>query len=283
MRDDLQQQMLMTFAGTTPQQISLTQLAQVLDATDKLVSACVRETFGIEIQAPIYLSEFRAGSIMLSFGVMPSAQVDPIAALFSVIRRVQLQQFEDMSPDLRRSLRRFFTTTPTARAVTFRNLPPDQARQDVRFRNLPPDQAGQQGVTLPTNIAIPFPDTPKPLEIEESTTLYGKLVSVTGGASPYCWLQTSRQNVRIDVTAEQARELGKYLDQEIGITGVATWNLDEMWIEKFVSKEIIPPRKYQSWEAALPHLQAFAVYYEDIGDSVAWVRSLRDDDDEEAE
>ncbi len=267
MRDDLQQQMLMTFAGTTPQQISLTQLAQVLDATDKLVSACVRETFGSEIQAPIYLSEFRAGSIMLSFGVMPSAQVDPIAALFSVIRRVQLQQFEDMSPDLRRSLRRFFTTTPTAQAVT--------------FRNLPPDQAGQQEVTLPTNIAIPFPDTPKPLEIEESTTLYGKLVSVTGGASPSCQLQTSRQDVSIDVTAEQAGELGKYLDQEIGITGVATWNLDAMWIRRFVSKEIIPPRKYQSWEAALPHLQAFAVYYEDIRDSVAWVRSLRDDDDEE--
>ncbi|NJL05760.1 MAG: hypothetical protein HC911_12820 [Chloroflexaceae bacterium] len=85
----------------------------------------------------------------------------------------------------------------------------------------------------------------------------------------------------MDVTEAQARELGKYLYQELGISGVATWNVDAMRIEEFVLHDIIPPRAYQSWAESLPHLQAFAVHYQDIEDTVAWVRSLRDDDHEE--
>jgi hypothetical protein len=273
MKYDPQQQIIIALAGPYPQQVSLDQLTQVLRATDQLVSACVRETFDSEEGAPIYLSRFAEGSIVLELSVMPSAQVNPIDALVSVMKRVQRQQFEGMSSDLRQSLRRFFGDARAAQA------------QSVRFRNRHPYQGGKQEITVPTSIVIPDIPSPlptKPLKIEETSTLYGKLVLIGGEAEPVCQLQTSRQDVRISVTEEQARELGNYLYQEIGITGVATWDLDAMSIEKFVFHALIPPRAYQSWEAALPHLQAFAGYYADIGDSVAWVRSLRDDDHEDA-
>lgn len=257
------QEFTIAFTGehTSPEQVRLDQFAKILAITSTLVEQCAYDVFDTEGKASVYLSDFKAGSIVIELRTMPSAMVDPFGALLQIMTRVQDKQFEPLSFDLREALREFFDTIKRytkAEHVTFHG------------RN------GKQ-VVLETSVAIP-----EPLEIEENTTLYGNLLRL-GGKSPTAELQTSRQKVKIKVTEEQARELGKYLYQEIGVTGVATWNLGSICIEKFTLHAIIPPRQHQTWEDALPLLQEeFGKYYADIHDPVAWVRNLRDDDTEEA-
>ncbi len=252
-------QIILTGDATAPRQVGLGQLAGMLDATDRLVQQSVQDVFDTQASATLYLSRFQEGSIVLVCRPTPSATVDPIHALTSVMRQVKAGQFERMSFDLCACLRAFFKeTTKHAQFVTFRSR-------------------DQRQISLPTATAIP-----EPLAIEEATTIYGLLLRL-GGKRPIATLQTSRQEVRCNVTEEQARELGMYLYQEIGVTGVATWNVGTMKIEQFDVQAIIAPRQYQTWEEALPRLhEAFGKYFADIPDSVAWVRSLRDDDSEDA-
>lgn len=93
-------------------------------------------------------------------------------------------------------------------------------------------------ITPSTEIVIP-----KTRHLEGETILYGRVERV-GGVHPKVMVRVSdKEVIYCDIEEGLAKELGHMLYTWVGISGIATWNIEDYSIESFRIKEITEYRE----------------------------------------
>ena len=89
----------------------------------------------------------------------------------------------------------------------------------------------------------PVPTPPPPTIAEGNTTLYGILIRV-GGDSPRATLKPAAGNpITVDLTHDQAKDLGRRLYEEVGLHGDARWNGDTHQLDSFTVRRVLTYEK----------------------------------------
>jgi len=125
--------------------------------------------------------------------------------------------------------------------------------------------------------ALPVAAPPKRRPLEGTTTLFARCVRV-GGREPRAelLLLTSTRLLNIAVSQELARELARFLYDEVVLEGSASWDADTLAIESFVLHRVGSYRK-APLELAFQELKKIANGELDGLDALALVRELRGD------
>lgn len=84
--------------------------------------------------------------------------------------------------------------------------------------------------------------------VSGTTTLYGTVVGIGGENPPYLELRLFSDDIlRCEIVTENAidlaRQIAQRLYQQIGVRGIAEWNITDMSLQKFYVEELTPYRK----------------------------------------
>ena len=120
----------------------------------------------------------------------------------------------------------------------------------------------------------PVPKPPAPIIAEGNTTLYGILIRV-GGDTPRATLKPAAANaITVDLTHDQAKDLGRRLYDEIGLHGDARWNRDTHELDSFTVRRVLTYEKTDILTAFQELAEAAEGRWDGI-DAAKFVKNLR--------
>ena len=205
--------------GVKPEAVSLRRLFAILRNLECAVHAMADES---ETPQPISLVGVSEGSENLTVAVGESS----------------VPSYRNLTDCIRA---RSFDRLPSQCLNALRNLTAEIAQEEWKlvFKGRP--DLGVRRATLSKRVSVPLPE---PSVITGSTTVYGTLL-VAGGARPHLLIRLhSGGTLKVSVEASVVRELCARVYEDVGISGVATWDPDKDYrIEHFEFTAVLPYRQ----------------------------------------
>lgn len=120
--------------------------------------------------------------------------------------------------------------------------------------------------------------THEPCEISGFTTIYGKVIGISGTESIKAKLKLlSGETIEINIKSSQVKEFGKRYNEIIGIDGKATWEESTNKIIKFEPTNILSYTESTPKEAFSSIKEKFSDIFDEIPDVMKFVAEQRGD------
>lgn len=111
--------------------------------------------------------------------------------------------------------------------------------------------------------------------IRGETTVYGECIAVGGRKAVVKLVSGSGAQIRIRLSNELAREIAKHLYEEIGVRGLATWEVSGPRIVDMEAYELLPYRRTSPKEAIQALQESAGKDWGKIADPEEFLRKLR--------
>lgn len=251
----------------TPGKMSSRQIAKLIDAVEKLIAPIVTREFPEldleEEDVTVGLSAIQIGS----YGVQFESQFEePVAKAFDLaMDAIKNLEFDILPMKSRTALRDIQKVSMTYHTPA-----------KFGYRNGSFEELAQISSTTPLEAPAP--------EVEGETTIYGTVTSIGGDNPPRAILLLANgDKLRCNITERGglrvAKELGKRLYSEVGVKGIARWNLSDMSMSFFRIDEVLDFEDRPITEALSNLYPTLGVELEKIDDLEAYFSDLRDEEE----
>ncbi len=251
----------------TPANIRSRDIATIIEAIEQMLAAVIARDnphLGVdESEVTVGLAEVLHGSYRMQF----QSQYDPEAkrAFVTITTAIHEQQFDalpQITVEAIKSVRKIARLYHTDLQLGYQN---------GTFESL---------ATISANTAI---DVAIP-QAESETTLYGHLLRIGGTNPPTAQLQLlNGQRLNCNVTESDnlsvAKQLGARLYTQVGVRGMARWDLRDMALIFFRIDEVLPYRGVPLGTALAQLRDEVGDIYANIPDLEAYFADIRDDEE----
>jgi hypothetical protein len=247
----------------TPDKLNLSDLVELLKSFEDLVTDVVVMDNPMLRPEEIVIGLVKVGSGSTVLDLQPQLALPSVAAFNKVTFSLEHNDYTGMPSKARRALVTMSRFARTRQCdITLAQL---DAGKPIHVSKLSRD------------LVIPAAKT-----VQGETVIYGEVRSI-GGKEPNVHIRSTQYERELvcDLIKPLARELAKHLYQQVGLRGVATWELPDMSLVRFAVEEIIPQTQIPLAQTLKSLPQGIIDYYNHIDDPVAYVRVLRAEEDVE--
>lgn len=244
----------------SPEKLSAKELAEFLLAFEKTIFLTARKSDPLINRETFLfgLTQINKGSVELSFQYSHPELVNQ--AINNVAKSINTQQLRLLPKESYEAL------TETIKVL-------DRLNSTATFAF--GDESGTPTLVLDSES---FLLEPKETLVTGESTLYGQLVRLGGRNEISADIKPldDGQLIHCRLTQELARELSPKLYSDVGVNGIATWDINTYDIKNFTITEILPYEGTDIVNAMKNLAQALGQHYKDI-DPDQHIKDLRED------
>jgi hypothetical protein len=249
-------QVAITGAQMSPEEVSLRELAAVLQRLDAAIQSYAAERLDVPAGVEVSLVDIRNSSDSLILSV-------PEPLLPAVITISESFHRGDYSRLPRATYKELYELSDTVVRRGWGLEIREQADAGVSYANLTP--------------AVPLAPPAGPVHLRGTSTVHGRCLRVGGSTKPRAEIRlSSGELLNIDLSEALAKDLAPQLYEEVALEGTATWDPDTWKIVSFRVNEVLPYRKVDPALAFRELSEAAAGRWDEV-DPIAYVRRLRDE------
>lgn len=248
-----------------PHTIRASELAELLTATESAITSLVHHNN----------PEINEDSILFGLATLEDQSVG--LGWWSAQAREVFDAFEDLTQAFQA---KSFDQLPARTLEGLREISKFARERSCQtlFVNTPESGGDEVVLVLEPDFSL---EIPKAEYIRGETTLYG-YVDRVGGIQPKVKLRLGDgSTLHCNLDAELAKDVGAKLYKDIGLKGVATWDIKDYSIIYFRATELLSYEESNPIEAFRELSEAVGKSFEKVHDPDAWAKAIRHGEDGE--